>query len=354
MITVAKSAGATVANGALSFWYQGADGLLADVAALSVQILDSAGAEVLAKTALDVDGVNHVGTGHYAAAWTPGAAAVGLYVVRWFYQVALTDDETSFDLTFELVAVPYPAGPQYCTVASLRSEGLPATGTGGKTDAEAQAAIVRASRYVEHFTGRTFVAVRKPVRLNGTGARALLLDEPIVALEEMSIADPLGGLVIVDDTLRVYNRHLTERLLAPDDRENPKLEFIHGNDLAGVYEEPRRGASYVFDLTWPRGRQNIHVTGLFGYTEPDGSFIGDTPALIQEATRMLVFRNLDKLNRRVGLTRSPVVQETTKDQTVIFAQPGAGGDTRSRAFTGDPEIDMLLVSFVRPPYLGAA
>ncbi len=356
MVTVSKSLNATVANGALTFWYQGADGLLADVFAVSFQIFDAAGTQVLAKTALNTAPApagSRVGLGRYAAAWTPGAAAVGLYSVRWYYTVASGDTETSFDIPFELVAVPYPAGPHYCTVASLRDEGLASTGTGAVTDARAQAAIVRASRYVELYCGRSFTHIRKAVRLNGSSSRILLLDEPLVAVEEIEIADPLGGLVVSDDTIQVFNRHLREGLLDPDDRENPKLEFLHGNDLAGVNEGEIYAGALV-GLVWPRGVQNVRLTALFGYTEPDGSFVGGTPAMIQEATRLLVFRNLTRMIERGGAPSTAIVQETTKDQTVIYAQPGAGGDDRARSFTGDPDIDMILTSFRRPPRFGSA
>jgi hypothetical protein len=182
-----------------------------------------------------------------------------------------------------------------------------------------------------------------------------LLDEPIVAIEAVTIRDPMGGIATVDDTLRVYNRHLTENLHSPDDRDSPKLEFIHGNDLGGVNEYPSGLAprNFLRDLTWPRGRQNIGLVGLFGFTEPDGSFIGTTPALIQEATQMLVFRNIQRLSIRLPGTTA-VIMEATRDQQVQYAQPGAGGDTRARVFTGDPDIDQILVGFVRPPYMGAA
>jgi hypothetical protein len=359
MITVVKAAGATIANGVLSFWYQGADGTLADVAAVSMQILAEDGTtSVLAKTALnvtDAPGSNRKGTGHYAGVWDSSAATAGMFVVRWFYKAESTDAEQSFDLPFELVAAAYPFGPHYCTIKSLRDEGLPGpSGSGAISDVQAQAAIVSASRYIEHFTGRSFEAIYKTVSVDGTGARALLFDEPICAFEVANIKDPLGAVALVDDTLRVYNRHLTDNLRSPDDRDSPKLEYIHGSDLGGVNEYRGGPRSYLRELTWPRGRQNVDVTGLFGYTEPDGSFIGGTPALIQEATRKLVFRNRGPLINRGGSPTTAIIMEATRDQQVQYAQPGAGGDNRARAFTGDPEIDMILVGFQRGPYFGAA
>lgn len=353
MITVSKPAGATLANEALSFWYQDEYGSLADVFAVSIKIDTAAGGAVLAKTTLSTaaaPGGNRVGIGHYAYAWAPGASAAGAYVVTWFYRVESGSDEQSFSLPFELTDALYPFGPHYTTIYALREEGLT---TSMANDAKAQAAIVRASRFIDHLTGRTFEARRKTVRLDGTSSRTLLLNEPIAALENVEIADEVGGLVLLDNVIKVYNRHLRENLWDPDDRNNPKLEFIHGNDLMGVNEEDPI-AGVLADMIWPRGQQNIYVTGVFGFTEPDGSFIGGTPALIQEAAKLLVFRNLEKMVTSVGAPTTAVIQETTRDQTVIYAQPGAGGDNRARGFTGNAEIDQILLGFVRGPRFGAA
>ena len=86
MIAVSKSAGATVANGALSFWVQNsATNLLIDPFAISFEITNEDSTSVMAKTALDLADAptgSRVGLGHYADVWTPGMAAVGRYVVR--------------------------------------------------------------------------------------------------------------------------------------------------------------------------------------------------------------------------------------------------------------------------------
>ena len=59
----------------------------------------------------------------------------------------------------------------------------------------------------------------------------------------------------------------------PDDREDPKIV------LRWVDESSKRLALGVSGmLTFPKGTQNIQVTGVFGYTDYDGS--GRTPILI--------------------------------------------------------------------------
>lgn len=375
MLSVAVSVGATLANGALSLWVQDPQqgGTLFDVFAAAYEIIDATGNVIVSKTVLDVTHApstgNRAGCGHYVVAWAPGSATVGQYTIRWFYTYTdptglngdgvLTNNgdgtiidnvEHTFDQEFELVAVPY-VGPHYCAVYDLKAEGLPSN----ITAAQAQTAIVRASRYVEYFTGRYFDAVYKQMLADGSSARALLLNEPIVAVEKilLSVISSFGAsdLSIQNDTLKIFNRHLTINLRDPDDRDNPKLEFVHGDDLGGVnYDFPSQSGYILYELIWPRGRQNVQITGLFGYTEFDGSFIGCTPALIREATKLLVFRNLDPMVVRANMPDpSRVLQETTRDQTVIYSQPWLKGQ-----FTGDWAIDSILVGFVRQPVFGAA
>lgn len=356
MIYVAKSTQATLANGALTLWVQDADGFSVDLYSGAIQILDGDGATVLVKTALTVVGPQHIGLGRYAFAWDPGSAAVGQYTVRWFYQVLATDmvspvaAEASFDQEMELVAKPY-AGANYCTVYDLQAEGL----ASDVTAARAQALIVRASRYVENFTGRRFGVTHKVATIDGSQARALLIEEPIVMVEKilLTVVSAFGSsdLTVRSDTLKVFNRHIREGLLQPDDRDNPKLEFVHGDDQNGVNYDYQTQTGYVLSsLMWPRGRHNVQVTGLFGYTEPDGSFTGKVPELLREAVKLLAIKQSTLAAERLaGPDPSRIVMEQTKDQSVRYQDQFLRG-----GFTGDWQIDQLLLMFVRPPHFGAA
>jgi hypothetical protein len=59
------------------------------------------------------------------------------------------------------------------------------------------------------------------------------------------------------DDVEVYNRHLSQGLVDPDDRESPKI-VVNVSDIAKI----------GFIDYWPRGNQNIQVQGVFGYTDP--------------------------------------------------------------------------------------
>lgn len=354
MIFVSKTLGATVANGALSLAVQDVNGLLIDVFAASVEVLNADGSVVvLAKTALDMV-ANRLGLGRYAATWAPGSATVGQYTVRWFYTLTGTSAEVSFDQEFELVAAPYASAP-YCTVYDLRGEGLL---TSQASDAKAQGWIVRASKYVEQLTGQTFYPSYRPgLTFNGKGGRALLLGEPVIAIENIAIdyftVFGANSLVIPGETLRIFNRHL-KGLTNPDDRKNPQLCFVHGADLGGVAFIESSNKGYVLSqLIWPDGVKNIQISGLFGYTEADGSFTGNTPFMVREVTKMLVFQlmpaMIDQDGRAEAGQRDRLIQENTRDQGFQLAAPWLKG-----GLTGNWQIDSILCDFRRPPAMGAA
>jgi hypothetical protein len=338
MISVVKAAGATKANGALAFVYQGTDGVLKDVFSGGFQILDADGVAVGAPGTLHM--VNdRVGAGRYHATWAPGAAGIGRYTVRWTYVVTNGGASVSFDQEFELVDTAY-SGVNYCSIYDLRAEGLSAAVC---SDVTAQKAIVRASRYIEHFTGRKFFPQFRTMELDGRGAKKLLLNEPIVAVESVYTSEDrdftAGTLVDLSGT-RIYNRHLTDGLTSPDDRDNPKIELVGG-------------VSFLSIGIWPKGVRNIQINGLFGYTESDGSFVGNTPALVREACKLLCFKNLTPIATRsseaAGGARI-IVAESTRDQSVTYASPPTqhGG-----TFTGDWEIDNILIGFRRLPAMGS-
>ena len=369
MLAVDKVQGSTHANGALTFVNQVAlslngdvpAGTLQDVASLAFEIFDQNFTSVHSRTSMSAgsSGSDRLGPGRYAAIWLPiSGNAIGRYFVRWYYQVA-TEPESTFDQEFELVANKYlPGKPHYCTVYDLREAGLSLS---RMADAAAQRAIENASKQVELYTGRgpfAFDPVYKVVELDGSSARAVLLREPICAIEgvQMTIVSAFGqsNLSIISQALRIYNRHLTSNLTSPDDRNSPKLEFIHGDDLNGIGSASTNNTAsgYRLDtLVWPRGNKNVQVTGIFGYTEWDGSWVGATPTMLRRATMLLVLRNFVEtcVEDREALQRGPrLIQENTRDQGQQFAQPWLKG-----WLTGDPEIDQLLITFIRQPIFGA-
>lgn len=301
--------------------------------------------------------------GFYAARWTvPSDLPVGRYAIEWTYALTIPVSIVTTQFTteapphgvvrkvFEVAAVPPGVrGPSYSLIADARDYlGIDPS----VTDVQLQKLIIRASRFVERVTGRVFVPRFAVRRVGGNSARKLPMHEPIVSVSSVGIdtqPTQTGDLGVELDLLRIYNRHL-EGLVDPDDREAPLLEFVHSDDLYGIRFVPFRGIS-LRSLAWPIGVQNVHVRGVFGYTEADGSPWGQTPELIQHVTRLLVARDLPKWGsdeREDAQWRWRVTSEKARDVEIDMAEPRQWGGA-----VGDPEIDSILTSFTRPPAMGS-
>jgi hypothetical protein len=361
MIAVVKPAGATVANKALQLVVQDAKGLLTDVYSASFKILDTTTAareadplQIWPTTVGNSQTINvstdRLGPGRYAAVWTPGSAGYGRYIVRWYYQFTVSQTPITFDQEFELVPVAYQ-GPAYCTVYDLKAAGL---ASASASDGVAQRLIVQASRFIEHYTGRQFSAAYKVLNISGSSGRALLLEEPIIALETV-ILNYEGDFQTSNKevgTFTVFNRHIRENLFQPDDRDNPKVEFLHGWDFSGALSGGTRYSSRFWE-----GVQNVQIAGVFGYTEPDQSMVGCTPNLIRQACQLICFKQQfapGSQQRFDEQNKLRLTSEYTRDQGYIMDKPNSIRSTPIITHFGDPEIDAILYGFIRPPKMGAA
>jgi len=367
MLAIARSTVLAPATSPLVFYAQ-ARGTMVDLVALSFAIYDlSDDTKKLtpvkvfpsgASQAVAIAGADKLGTGRYTASgWTvSGSAPPGVYEIRWFYQMPPQPDENGDLQTqptvevrqqFEVVTAGQTIAPYYCLLADIRDEGITAAQF---SDARVMLAIQRASQFVERVTGRFFEPRFMQVRQNGRGSSVTLFDMPIIGVQTLRFqTSPLfpSDLAVEPDFYRVYNRHLQGQI-HPDDRNDPKIElFSASEDLAGV-----RPFSFS-RLIFPRGQQNVTVTGVWGYTEFDGSPFGTTPGMLRRAVQLLTLRELPKFSqwdkREDATKRWRLTSERTRDQQYNLEPLKLHG-----AFTGDPEIDTILESYVRPPAMGAA
>jgi len=330
-----------------------------DVTGAPTQVYPGGGGRQSVDVVNDCPVGHRLGLGHYVAEWTPDLAeALGSHEIRWFAQVNAGDPEIAFTETFEVVAqATATASRGYCTIQDLRDEGVPDAGTGSKTDAQLSTIIERNSRMIERFTGRWFYPKPLAMRLDGTGRRGLLLDPPIISISQIRLVStdyftPPSGEVVELANVRIYNRHL-QGLLSPDDRESPKIELVEFDHRV----ESLPPLLDTFDLErWPEGTQNVEATGVFGYTEPDGSPTGKTPDLISRACVLMCLRDLEtgtSDDRWDARNAFRVTKLKTRDQSIEWAAPGTLGGRGVGVLTGDPEIDTILASYRRPPSLGA-
>jgi hypothetical protein len=312
------------------------------------------------KATIDVDNDcptgGRLGLGRYAATWALASdLAFGKHEIRWFWKRTATSAEQTVAAPVEILAsAGVLQNTRYASVSDIRAEGVLLADA---TDARVQLAIISASKYIEKVTGRVFEAQYKTLKVDGRGSHVLLLHEPIIAVELIQLSTSIVSDSYIlpedSDSYRIYNRHMNG-MVVPDDRNNPRIELY--------IEERLPGLSYTF----MKGSQNIEVTGVFGYTDPDGSPFGQTPELIKRACVMLVMRDIWKLTdidkREDYIRRHRIVSERTRDQAYTLSplqgssgsSGGSGGGRFGGAFTGDPEVDRILALYVRPPLLGAA
>ncbi|GAB1376887.1 hypothetical protein MASR1M48_17390 [Lactococcus petauri] len=234
--------------------------------------------------------------------------------------------------TFQVTADGLPK-LGYITVKELRDEGL--TDTTKYPDAFLNSRIAYNTKLIENYTGRWFEARDMILDIDGHGAYNLQLEFPIVNIKKVTLLDrefPVTQVFTFElDDITIYNRHITMRMMEPDDREDPRI--------ANVY--------------FPKGRQNIRIDGTFGYTEYDGS----TPVMIKRALMLMVMRDKELLasNRRnASLLRGlsgRLQSESTDGHSYSLAVPTPSAGA-TPYFTGDDEIDHILHSFVRPMKLG--
>lgn len=298
-------------------------------------------------------------TGRYVAVWTPGVAElIGTHIVRWFFKLTAASPEQTFCEEFEVLPeVTASTTTGYTTIADLRAEGVTVAQA---DDARLQVLIGRASNMIDHYTGRWFEPRSKVFLLDGTGARGLLLGPPIISISQVRLLARDLDASIQDLDLadvRIYNRHLTQELLDPDDRESPKLEFLAFDERFERDPVYGRTRDLFHPQYWPLGTQNVEITGIFGYTDPDGSPTGRTPEMISYACMLMVLRDLPGLATQRGLDARrafTVTEYKTRDQSVKYASPDKLGTQGVGAFTGDPTIDNILAMYMRPPAMGAA
>lgn len=295
---------------------------------------------------LDLDRVpGPLDVGHYAAAWTvPALEPLGKHEVRW---TVVTPSGTrtyreEFDVAVGAVGGSFDA---YALPSDLRDEGV----GDDFSEARLQRALARATEYVEKVTRRFFGPRVLSLSLDGSGSGEQRVDAPVIALASASYVDEAGSEALQLSDVRVYNRWLTEGLTSPDDRDDPRVGWVAPER---PFPFPDGNTRY---RAWTRGRQNVRLVGIFGYTEPDGSPTGRVPDRIREVTKLLALRDLpgawsDPETRAEVRSRGRLVSETTRDQSYTL-----GRDLRVDAaeFTGDPDIDQVLVDFMAPPYVGS-
>lgn len=268
--------------------------------------------------------------GHFAAAFT-APATEGRYLIRWRV-VPVSGPQQTFDRYFDVAAVPTALSEGLLvTLSDMRAEELLVSDAPNNRLLKT---IRLAQQMFERYTQRRFGIVQGTFSLDGNGSKLLPLGEAIILATSVS---QMGGDPLESDSFVVYNRHIRQGLFSPDDRDFPFLS---------------RGCE------WDQGRQNFSISGLWGYTEYDGSPTGGAPELAKQAIMMIAFREFAKLGdqaeRQQWRDRWRLKSEKTRDQSYDMSPQGGEGGGAGGAFTGDRAIDDIILLFRKTLTLGAA
>ena len=223
----------------------------------------------------------------------------------------------------------------YASVADMRDEGVtPAVAS----DERLAALLAEACAFIDRVTGWFFEPRTMAVRMDGRGTPSIEPPYPPIRIDSLTISGTPASLQ--PDDLLIVGAPVAVGFDAPRFTMVQKWAF------------PENGCAIPFRRTFPKGEGNVVATGLWGYTEPDGSPTGMIPSAIRRAAMLIALRNIALLGTGDTAAKSQwrVLEERTRDQSYrLGALPTIGV-----VFTGDPEIDLILARYRRPPGLGAA
>jgi hypothetical protein len=211
----------------------------------------------------------------------------------------------------------------YASVSDARAEGV----TGAQaTDDRLALLLAEATALIDRLTGWYFEPRVATLRLDGRWAPSIELPVPPIRVDSLLV-------------------HGAPHSLDPND------VVIVGAPIQPGFDGPR--VTLRHGRVFPRGHGNVVVTGLWGFTENDGTPEGRTPMAIRRACLLLVLRNLAPMADEASFearTRWRLVEERTREQSYRL-DPSSQGAAQ---LTGEPEVDRLLEPYVRPSPLGAA
>lgn len=224
----------------------------------------------------------------------------------------------------------------YASVAEVRAEGVPPAAA---TDARLAALIDEATRTIDKVTRQFFEPRRATLRLDGRGTPTIELPVPPIELTRLSVDyERMQPFPFVGAA--PFGFGLDRSVL-----------LVVGAPIGPGYDGARLTLRH--GLVFPRGYGNVIAEGRWGYTEDDGTPEGRTPLAVKRACILLVLRGLHPLADDAAFearSRWRIIEERTRDQSYRLDSNRGGG----LSLTGDPEVDALLVPYVRTSPVGAA
>jgi hypothetical protein len=318
-------------------------------------------AVVVSPTALDLalaaSGGHKLGTGRFLVPTGSTAGfAIGTHRVVYDYAMEAGGRTYTQVIEFEILDPrEFPNGHTYsglCSSRSLYRDGF--FDFAGTPPDKLHRHISRESAKLEGLTERFFEPRFLSLKLNGQERPIFFVDEAVIAVEKIEAISRSPNSAAASTSLfdsasyRVFNRHLNG-LLNPDDRYNPQISLVETRRIAGV-------TAVDGDFSWPFGKQNVQITGVFGFTDPDVQpdevLIGHTPEDFVQIIGTLATRYLSNPDFSSIATWKPGLTKAyrTRDQQISFY--GASGNVNyTGGLTGDSLVDGLLQRFFKPARL---
>lgn len=285
---------------------------------------------------------------HEYAATDGSGTETTLYTVAFYESVGPTEGD-------KVAQVYGTGGGRYITVQDLRVAGWSVLTD--PTNESLRRAITYAESFIERVTGNVFFPYQREYRFDAVESQELLLSIPIVQIDDITLLGDVGAsytelIEFSVENARVYNRHITQGLTNPDDRDSPKITLIYGGWLWGT--EPL----------------SVQLNGWWGYTDPEpgetpaetapGSQIpvsrGVTPPLVKRALELLMPRFLaspaDPDEYEDAVRWHQVTRYEARDQKIEYSKQATAGSGSGNGLTGDPEVDRFLQHFIEPPVDG--
>ena len=189
----------------------------------------------------------------------------------------------------------------YCTIEDLREEGF---NEENYNDDELTTLINLSCNFIERVTGQFFEPREITLKLDGRGGRVL----------------PLPFILIEPSNITADNEEITD-YINYQDFKYPKLVRVK---------------------KWPKGFQNIEISGTFGYSE--------TPEDIKRAAMKIAMYHFPALNdseaQEEKNLRGLLVSENTDGHSYSLSG-SAVADLYKNSITGDTEIDDTLRRYTR-------
>lgn len=375
-VTRGQSVGPTLRSVVLTYSPpdHGLSGVAEKLTDITFSITAPDGSEYLAATPVaDTDLViNRV---YFATFATQATDQLGWYTVNWTF-TRPNGEVVTRPSKFRMLDEAHPLVYGPVQIQDLIDEGVPinsATITDGFDAAVAARKLEQAYRFVEQFCCRHFMPTVQSFSADGKGGRMLRLRQPIIHITKVCVdwwsyrrIDKCVDDGNCYDDLVIYNRHIRQCMNMPDDRNAPKIDYRGCDYPSMTYRNGRSRNRYNSPAAlWSRfhdNQQNVHIEGVFGYTDPDGTLFGCTPEKIKEAVILLTMKELPGLweltqGGSALATTGPIYQKKTFDQSITFAPLQFARDGQGSAYagviTGDPRIDRILAQYRCPPAYGA-